>query len=68
MAVNTEWTEQNISPSTTWTEESLQAATTWTEQNIAPTTDWREVLDEYDNWEDAIDYWNLANLSWEDIG
>ena len=68
MAVNTEWTEQNIAPSTSWTEENLQASTTWTEQIIAPTTDWREMLEEYYNWEDAIDSWNLANLSWEDIG
>ena len=32
------------------------------------TSYWREMLEEYYNWEDAIDSWNLANLSWEDIG
>jgi hypothetical protein len=65
---NTQWTEEGIAPNTSWTQENLQQSTTWSEQVIAPSTDWREVIEEYDNWEDAINFWNLANFNWEEIG
>ena len=63
-----DWTEVNVSPSTTWTEQNLEVSTTWIEQVILPGTTWSELIEEFYNWDDAIDEYEIANLSWEEIG
>ena len=55
-------------PNVDWTEVEIAPSTTWAEQEIAPDTSWKELIEEFYNWDDAIDEYEIANLSWEELG
>ena len=68
LGVTTTWTENTFeqSTSTAWSEDGQQPSTSWTEQAIAPSTDFREIITDYDNYEDGNPSWDLMNIEWEE--